>query len=114
MNEHSLLTSKPSWFFLYAVSTSAVVLHTGESNFAKNLLVSQNCMRIKLTYDCSESNLNGFLANVKTSLKGGKIYFYFTFAISRHIHSFQNHPGLFKRSSSLSSSEIPFDTLSCW
>jgi len=108
------VASKLPWFSLYAVSTSAAVLHTGHTNFSKNLLPSQNCMGVKLRYDCSESNLSVFLANVKTSRKGGKIYFCFTFAIPRHIQSFKNYPKLFKQSSSLCSSEIAFDTLSCW
>lgn len=82
------VTSKLPWFSLYAVSTSAAVLCTRETNFSNNLLPSQNSMSIKLRYDCSESNLNVSLANVKTSLKGGKIYFCFTFAIPRHIQSF--------------------------
>lgn len=79
------VTSKLSWFSLYAGSTSAAVPCTGDTNFSRNLLPSQNAMSIKLRYDGSESNLNVFLANVKTSLKGRKIYFCFTFAISRHI-----------------------------
>lgn len=82
------VTHELPWFSLYVVSTSAAVLPTGDTNISKNVSPSQNTMSIKFIYDCSESLLNVFLANVKTSLKGGKIYFGFTFAIPRHMQSF--------------------------
>lgn len=90
------VTGKPPWFSLYAVSTSVAVLRTGDTNFSSNSLPSQKYMSIKLRYDCSDSNLNAFSANVKTSLKRGIIYFCFTFVIHRHTQSFKNYPGFFK------------------
>lgn len=81
------VTCKLLCFSLHAVTISAAVLRTGDTNFSKNLLPSQNSMSLQLRYDCSESNLNVFLANVKTNLRG-KIYFCFTFAIPGHIQSF--------------------------
>lgn len=88
------VTSKLPWFSLYAMSISVAVLRNGDTNFSNNSLPSQNYMSIKLIYDCSESNLNVFLANVKTSIERGIICF--TFAIPRHTQSFKNYPGLFK------------------
>lgn len=79
------VTSKPPWFSLYTGSTSPVALHTGETNFWKNLSSSQNSKGVKLRHDCSEHNPNVFLANIKPSFKGEKFHFCHIFAIRGHI-----------------------------